>query len=98
PPSPPRFPYTTLFRSRAHTQEVDRGRDHAVPADVAKVVVAFRGRATTRDGRLDRVIGRVHAGRVARIGREQRRVIAEVLVERVGDRKSTRLNSSHVKI
>src|SRR5690606_41523736 len=75
PPRPPLFPYTTLFRSRAHARSPHRSGgaarrivDGGAPRRAAR-------RAALRDGAA--------RGRRRRVPR---------------DRKSTRLNSSHVKI
>src|SRR5690349_24218232 len=89
PPRSPLFPYTTLFRSLA------AGRD--VQADLGDPLLGARLRLP---GRL--VVGaqRVGAGRllVARVAAAlARRVRARAKLAAV-DRKSTRLNSSHVEI
>src|SRR5690606_41715395 len=84
PPTPPPFPYTTLFRSR-HAIAADRGRRHHGQ-------LARQARATwRRDDRRGAATARARAaGSHAAAGR--RRDL------RSQDRKSTRLNSSHVKI
>src|SRR3712207_8691988 len=87
PPRSTLFPYTTLFRSRAGRRAVARagrrGRARVTPA---------LGR---RQGR-----GRRHDGR--RHGQVSRVLLGGALVReglgRGGDRKSTRLNSSHANI
>src|SRR5690606_39928310 len=85
PPSPPLFPYTTLFRSAERGLALDAGdrcaadrRDHpagegraALPADASRAACRIPAHGDP-----------AQAGR--RLGRR--------------DRKSTRLNSSHVKI
>src|SRR5690606_39477126 len=98
PPRPTPFPYTTLFRSRAagarlgshplrHLSTLLRyGFRRAVArADDAALLPPLR--------RLGRPV-RKHGRRLARAGHERRH---RHLVTR-RDRKSTRLNSSHVKI
>src|SRR5690606_41073664 len=84
PPISPPVPYTTLFRSRR------RGRDVADP----------RARALYR-----RVAHRLDGGSPAAAARVSRRVglalparVAGFVRALLRDRKSTRLNSSHVKI
>src|SRR3546814_6632167 len=89
------FPYTTLFRSALHApgvregpQDVEGGGDAEVAArrpGVAHGRVVAGGEAEP-DARLGHAPG--HPGRTERDGHAQ-------LLEQVGDRKSTRLNSSH---
>src|SRR3712207_8321511 len=85
PPRSTLFPYTTLFRSDG------RGR---VPSR-ARVRVAARGGDRRGAGGGQPVPGLVLAGgaqlRAARVPRRARHAVA-------GDRKSTRLNSSHANI
>src|SRR5690606_39807444 len=92
PPRSTRFPYTTLFRSRRGSIGADRPRGRAR---------LLRGRRHPHD-RRER--GR---GRLGGQGLLQGRVSAEPSDVRLSqadrggggrDRKSTRLNSSHVKI
>src|SRR5207253_5173005 len=86
PPHPTLFPYTTLFRSRP-VQRPPRGP-------------AFRERAPRLDGRrgaLDRPL-RVEAPRRGRAAHPQMGLALLGARLRPGDRKSTRLNSSHVAI
>src|SRR5690606_40830255 len=86
PPVPTLFPYTTLFRSP---------RDEEAPP--ARALLRVRGGrhaqpagcAAARGDRIGR--GAVHDRR------RDRRRLAGIIHERL-DRKSTRLNSSHVKI
>src|SRR5690606_41794002 len=91
PPRPPRFPYTTLFRSRGarsgragqplaedhHGQQQTETRT-GVRLEQEQHRLAGLGRLRPAQGREDAVVDRV--------------------VEEEQDRKSTRLNSSHVKI
>src|SRR5690606_41996003 len=98
PPSSSLLPYTTLFRSHFGCRD-PRG---AVLVDVGRPQALRQHRL---DGGLDPVGG---GGRIQRIaqhhGRRQngRQGIGDVLTgdvrRRAVDRKSTRLNSSHVKI
>src|SRR5256885_12938097 len=91
PPRSTLFPYTTLFRSlqkarrRLSEEELHRQRvDHLA----AFVVVDHLGH-----GLLERLVAQAIGVEVARHGRRvQRRAVGE------GDRKSTRLNSSHLVI
>src|SRR3712207_8103780 len=82
PPIPPPFPYTTLFRSRPR----------AAPAGDAAVPRAAG--APERHGR--------RGGHAARAAGEREPRVAALGVRAVrlarGDRKSTRLNSSHANI
>src|SRR5690606_41419009 len=90
-PRPPLFPYTTLFRSRPLTRQLVHGR--------------ILGPVRQRTARNPHASGR-HPGREL-VSRHPLAVLLHV--EAVGrvvefgallvqDRKSTRLNSSHVKI
>src|SRR5690606_40065734 len=86
PPSSTLFPYTTLFRSdqsRARRAAPDRAGRRMGRGDVG---VAFGARVAVPPGRGGR-----HDGAVGAFGSAAHAHIA-------GDRKSTRLNSSHVKI
>src|SRR5690606_41791304 len=79
------FPYTTLFRSLppADEQRPDPGRG---------------GRAAVRRGGIP-AQGRVRGGGGIRAGAGGDGALDQVRrCEEAGDRKSTRLNSSHVKI
>src|SRR5690606_41618237 len=85
PPSTPLFPYTTLFRSEAghvREEEVPQAPAPGLPLQVLDDLRVVMGVASL--GHLPPVdrLGRVH----------------ELLHELGEDRKSTRLNSSHVKI
>src|SRR5690349_22204921 len=84
PPISTLFPYTTLFRS---TCQARQGRD--VHAAAVGDGAAGRVRVHGADARLE-----------PRPRRRHRRVFAEDGVHHAGqpDRKSTRLNSSHVEI
>src|SRR5690606_39897754 len=90
PPSSTLFPYTPLFRSGVAAQgdEVghERGRDAVSAADLLR-------------GHLLRA---ARAGAHVEHGHPVRGALVHVAVagehERAADRKSTRLNSSHVKI
>src|SRR5207302_6350156 len=98
PPHPPLFPYTTLFRSRrarapiTGTEAVSARRAWRMPSPAALPSLrerreVCRGRASLqRAVPLHRQFGPLHhgGGDLEQAGR--------------GDRKSTRLNSSHVKI
>src|SRR5690606_41447259 len=93
-PPPPRstlFPYTTLFRSLETGAE--SGPEPAQPGSGYDSAVAPRGaQEPRRRGR-----GAVPAG-PARSGRERLDQGEGAVPARPEDRKSTRLNSSHVKI
>src|SRR5690349_22388732 len=84
PPWPPLFPYTTLFRSLAHR----RDEDVVVAEEVDHPLVQRRavgvGAGDARPGQGLAGADVVGQRRLERVG--------------VGDRKSTRLNSSHVEI
>src|SRR5207302_7539244 len=95
PPPPPLFPYTTLFRSvlLRHLEHAFLDERHHA-ARVRRVVAArevMPCRIESRHVAAARQHAR-HAGHDARAGRARNIRQAE------RDRKSTRLNSSHVKI
>src|SRR3712207_8442622 len=85
PPGSARFPYTTLFRSdRDRRPPVALARDAPV---VQPVIDDLRPRVVLLQPRRDGLLRVVDTQAV-----ERRRV------DEVGDRKSTRLNSSHANI
>src|SRR5690606_39621940 len=90
--SPPLFPYTTLFRSQPTFAPVVRKARLDRAALIHEHEVVGLRRKT-----LERQIGR---GCIAggRSGRALAVDIGVVTLEAETDRKSTRLNSSHVKI
>src|SRR2546426_11803761 len=94
PPRSTLFPYTTLFRSRraAHhaRARTDQARGDDVPAAPEGKMLDDLG-----VGRRDD-----QDGQPGREGEEDGEVlvVAEVLERLLGDRKSTRLNSSHLVI
>src|SRR5690606_41835014 len=91
PPRSPLFPYTTLFRSEPHPPVAGRPgragqREHLPgPLDGLEAVVDHQLAVAARDDAVGLAVGAVP---------EQE--VAALLV--LQDRKSTRLNSSHVKI
>src|SRR5207249_10303617 len=97
PPRPTLFPYTTLFRSQVRLAEIHHemeseqlsaaARNVAVAAEVAVDLPGKRVRPD-RDG------GQIRRSQPA----GERRVGQERAVVGDQDRKSTRLNSSHVSI
>src|SRR5690606_41411437 len=90
PRCPTLFPYTTLFRSFAERRPVLPGLNRSLPDVVHDAAVGLVGVGGVRD----RVGMRTRtSGRPLRLPRPARAATAVA-----GDRKSTRLNSSHVKI
>src|SRR5207302_8516728 len=96
PPTPPHFPYTTLFRSENHPagkqpgDDGDRKRNHGQKMRMAGQQIA--GAAKPGKERHDRggvEPGDLRAGTTASV---------QACFREASDRKSTRLNSSHVKI
>src|SRR5690606_41798562 len=88
PPALPLFPYPTLFRSAADDRE---------PGTAAGAAVADR--VEDRDGRVRALLQHRALAAVQCHDRAQPRDAAEAQVAATRrDRKSTRLNSSHVKI
>src|SRR5690606_40723960 len=88
------FPFTTLFRSRSSLNE---GRDSR-PGNGRRVVVDRHERVTGRSTRAGTRVPATEAGgvRTAILGLDDRSTRAGTRVP--ADRKSTRLNSSHVKM
>src|SRR3712207_9104310 len=94
PPRSTLFPYTTLFRSR---------REHVLEVALQSVIAAFervqidaeREQRGHVDGEVRELALHVDRGALGRKAREAR---AEPFGERMEDRKSTRLNSSHANI
>src|SRR5207253_10392669 len=86
PPTSPLFPYTTLFRS-----------NHHLLTDVLKDEWKFRGLVVSDWADIENLYTRDH---VAATPKDAVRmsVMAGVDMSMVPDRKSTRLNSSHVAI
>src|SRR2546430_17429778 len=94
PPRSTLFPYTTLFRSRAHL-EVDVDRAARVPARIDR----REGDLPGGIGRLIAAQPRLPGGAVRGLVGVQARGVAVPHVDRcLRDRKSTRLNSSHSQI
>src|SRR5690606_39389553 len=93
PPSSPLFPYTTLFRSRFH-----ESHHIVVPIQMIRLVegaVIF----SLYVAQVDEINAFTEfAGHGDQIIVTARAVGAGTQGEAIGDRKSTRLNSSHVKI
>src|SRR5436309_6647226 len=85
PPRPPRstlFPYTTLFRSAKKGRDAAEAKRHRIDIDEADAA---------RQIETQTVLA------VKQVAAARKRVDLSQKAERV-DRKSTRLNSSHVKI
>src|SRR5207249_11965811 len=93
PLSSPLFPYTTLFRSEDHALllRVGPGRDEADTTPVVDVVGAVEARRPL-------VEEQERAQRGHRSVVQIRRAQPDAVERHAGDRKSTRLNSSHVSI
>src|SRR5207302_7475663 len=85
PPTPPLFPYTTLFRSRRATSSIKPKPTFRCVEQRAATRPAFSG---ARQRHVERVRERLALGEFAH----------HPFLLRREDRKSTRLNSSHVKI
>src|SRR2546429_2757569 len=96
PPRSTLFPYTTLFRSETHPEHPGRARDHR-PSPPARTRAAAHSRGHALGGQnLDSELD------VGLAADDERRLLMQVLGDEiedrpapVGDRKSTRLNSSH---
>src|SRR5690606_41673340 len=83
PPSPTLFPYTTLFRSGEQWRDLRLARARRDPRRAGAAVQQLQRRLAVRRGTGNRAEARLT--RIESLRGEQ-------------DRKSTRLNSSHVKI
>src|SRR5690606_41426008 len=87
------FPYTTLFRSRiAHRRTILQSAD--TPAQVGKLVAQYLDQPAAQHLALLQAVGQHHE--LGEAGGRQ--LLVQRQVEARRDRKSTRLNSSHVKI
>src|SRR5690606_41141133 len=98
PPTPTLLPYTTLFRSlRLERDVLSRGRHAGAPPGREPPVLQRRRRRLLR---FDAARGGRAALRPLVRHAPQRPAGAHLLLhrQRLPDRKSTRLNSSHVKI
>src|SRR3712207_7793865 len=89
PPRSTLFPYTTLFRSDTGELEAVVRRVVDANPDLAE---KFRG---GKRGVLGALVGQVM--RETR-GRANPKLVSDLLERAIGDRKSTRLNSSHANI
>src|SRR5690606_41960209 len=96
PPTSPLSPYTTLFRSerprRIMTEDVHHPIDQRLPLRTVLHALHFE------EQRVVFGIAVIRGVLPLRLGAALRTVEQEEEVFRIGDRKSTRLNSSHVKI
>src|SRR5690554_7024929 len=90
PPRSTLFPYTTLFRS--YLSSIERESDHPL----AKAIVEYIGDVDPYEVENTNVVK--GGGIVADINGSRVSVGNLALMESEGDRKSTRLNSSHVRI
>src|SRR5690606_41466189 len=89
PPSPTLFPYTTLFRSGQHNPGIGLAELHPQKVRFGDVLIAH-----------DRLVERDQDGQLDQERKTPGHGIDVVFLEELHrlDRKSTRLNSSHVKI
>src|SRR3712207_9268173 len=94
PPRSTLFPYTTLFRSLAGTHR-RRALGVAVEVEVAALVDEVADLHERAAG-----VGAARRQQLARVGEHDLRTAVVVVLGEVavGDRKSTRLNSSHANI
>src|SRR5207244_11830050 len=86
------IPYTTLFRSEMVMHHIARGDDDpgGLSRSDHRVEIGER-----RDAALERAVVIIHAPLVDVAESHQTRGLGECLLLHEGDRKSTRLNSSH---
>src|SRR5690606_39393283 len=97
-PPPPPVPYTTLFRSLrrgAAAAAAGLRPDPAQPQDPARLLGHHR--AALRDPGPQRAGDLPRADRLGQLEPLQRRPVPAPVLRAPADRKSTRLNSSHVK-
>src|SRR3989454_8554870 len=95
PPRSTLFPYTTLFRSHVERQEAERGRtiDHDVLILLAEVT-----QRASHHRLAPLLVDELELGTDQILGGRHDIEIGEVHVGEARDRKSTRLNSSHLVI
>src|SRR5690606_40460973 len=91
-PRPALFPYTTLFRSRSGARRKARPQRRSTLQDLIRAMPLI---LLVRHAQAS--FGTDDYDRLSELGRQQARWLGEYFAAR-GDRKSTRLNSSHVKI
>src|SRR5690349_23426725 len=84
------FPYTTLFRSRARQKQMQRHDQDRREANEEELVGRDSEARAEVDGDLDLAAEILGIGAIAEDH--------EIAQHQRGDRKSTRLNSSHVEI
>src|SRR5690606_40612403 len=95
-PPPPRttlFPYTTLFRSRLMQGKFEGEKSKLAPREIARYSRQIQLAEVGLEGQR-----KLKASRVLMIGAGGLGSPAGLYLTAAGDRKSTRLNSSHVKI
>src|SRR5699024_12646170 len=97
PPGPTLFPYTTLFRSSQHLRRYAGGKCWS--SEEERRVDALALRADERRDKLRKASGRSKYPLIRRcLNGETRRSSPPPSIRQSIDRKSTRLNSSHVSI
>src|SRR5690606_41994239 len=94
PPSSTLFPYTTLFRSSK--AGCNLGPCHGNKNGKGGLQLSLRGEWPDADYRT--LTREVHSRRIDRVSPEQSLILKKPTMQVAQDRKSTRLNSSHVKI
>src|SRR3712207_9299423 len=94
PPRSTLFPYTTLFRSRPR----HRRGECSAEFRQGNAVVTRRDHECRNVYQLAQTRARIEAGGRLQLLHDDARLIREVVAEEDGDRKSTRLNSSHANI
>src|SRR5205814_7580272 len=94
PPGPPLFPYTTLFRSFLRLDQDVVG----VERQIANLTYVSQFRASIKKKRLIVRIKRIKTFRVRHGRIDLHGNCLELLIRTIRDRKSTRLNSSHLGI
>src|SRR5690606_41447826 len=94
----PLCPYPTLFRSVVGVGGGNTAVEEALYlSNIARKVYLVHRRDTLKAEKImqDKLFAKVEAGKIEPVWHHQ---VDEVLGNDMGDRKSTRLNSSHVKI
>src|SRR5690606_41867093 len=98
-PHPPRstpFPYTTLFRSTTSPSELEGHKLQAARNAGVRLIFVISNQYNSRLGRYRQILATPSVS--TKVSQSKRTNVVYISPRMAEDRKSTRLNSSHVKI